>query len=127
MERDSILIVDDGPNILRSLTFVLNKGGFHVSVAEDGERAMTMIRDSKPNVLILDVMMPYKNGYDVCNEVKSDPLLSDIHVVMPTAKGQDGHREIGLSHGADEYISKPFSPIQILTRMNELLESLIGD
>jgi len=121
LQRNSILIVDDEPNILRSLTFVLNKGGFKVSVAEDGKQAMSMIRDSKPNVLILDVMMPNMNGYDVCNEVKSDPVLNDIHVVMLTAKGQDGDRELGLSHGADEYISKPFSPIQILTRMNELL------
>jgi len=105
------------------LTFVLNKGGFQVSVAADGEQAMTMIRDSKPSVLILDVMMPNKNGYDVCNEVKSDPVLSDIHVVMLTAKGQNVDRELGLSHGADEYISKPFSPIQILTRMKEILGS----
>ncbi len=82
-----------------------------------------MIRDSKPSVLILDVMMPNKNGYDVCNEVKSDPVLSDIHVVMLTAKGQNVDRELGLSHGADEYISKPFSPIQILTRMKEILGS----
>lgn len=121
MLANHILVVDDEPNILRSLTFILEKGGYEVSIAEDGEQAMMKIRDLKPSVLILDVMMPNKSGYDVCHEVKSDPVLRDIHVVMLTAKGQEADREMALAHGADEYISKPFSPIQILTRMNELL------
>ena len=116
-----ILFVDDEPNIVRSLTFVLNKGGYDVSFAGDGVQAMSMIRDSKPNILILDVMMPNMSGYDVCSAIKSDPELSDIHVVMLTAKGQSGDREAALSQGADEYISKPFSPIEILARVKELL------
>lgn len=121
MQGNKILVVDDEPNIVRSLTFVLNKGGYDVSFARDGEQAMTMIRDSKPNILILDVMMPNKSGYEVCNEIKSDPDLRDIHVVMLTAKGQDDDRETALSQGADEYISKPFSPIKILARVKEIL------
>ncbi len=80
-----------------------------------------MIRNSKPDILILDVMMPLKSGYDVCQEVKSDPNLQDIQVLMLTAKGQKGDREAALSQGADEYISKPFSPIQVLGRVRELL------
>ena len=120
MQGNKILVVDDEPNIVRSLTFVLNKGGYDVSFARDGEQAMTMIRDSKPNILILDVMMPNKSGYEVCNEIKSDPDLRDIHVVMLTAKGQDDDRETALSQGADEYISKPFSPIKILARVKEI-------
>ena len=121
MQGKKILVVDDEPNIVRSLTFVLNKEGYDVSTAGDGEQAMTMIRASKPHLLILDVMMPKKGGYDVCSEVKSDPQLQDIHVMMLTAKGHEGDREIGLSQGADEYFSKPFSPIRILTRVKELL------
>lgn len=121
MLGNKILVVDDEPNIVRSLTFVLNKGGYDVSIAGDGVEAMSMIRDSKPNILILDVMMPNKSGYDVCSEIKSDPELRDIHVVMLTAKGQEGDREAALSQGADEYISKPFSPIEILARVKELL------
>ena len=121
MQGNKILVVDDEPNIVRSLTFVLNKGGYDVSFAMDGEQAMTMIRDSKPNILILDVMMPNKSGYEVCNEIKSDPDLRDIHIVMLTAKGQDDDRETALSQGADEYISKPFSPIKILARVKEIL------
>lgn len=116
-----ILVVDDEPNIVRSLTFVLDKGGYDVSIAGDGVEAMSMIRESKPNILILDVMMPNKSGYDVCSEIKSDPELRDIHVVMLAAKGQVGDREAALSQGADEYISKPFSPIEILARVKELL------
>jgi len=116
-----ILVVDDEPNIVRSLTFVLDKGGYDVSIAGDGVEAMSMIRESKPNILILDVMMPNKSGYDVCSEIKSDPELRDIHVVMLTAKGQVGDREAALSQGADEYISEPFSPIEILARVKELL------
>ena len=121
MQGNKILVVDDEPNIVRSLAFVFNKEGFDVSIAEDGEQAMTMIRTSKPNILILDVMMPNKSGYDVCQEVKSDPNLQDIHVLMLTAKGQESDREAALSQGADEYISKPFSPIHILGRVKELL------
>ena len=116
-----ILVVDDEPNIVRSLTFVLDKGGYDVSIAGDGVEAMSMIRESKPNILILDVMMPNKSGYDVCSEIKSDPELRDINVVMLTAKGQVGDREAALCQGADEYISEPFSPIEILARVKELL------
>ena len=121
MRGNKILVVDDEPNIVRSLAFVFNKEGYQVSIAENGEEAMEMIRGSKPDILILDVMMPHKNGDDVCQEIKSDPGLKDIHVLMLTAKGQKGDREAALARGADEYISKPFSPIQVLDRVKELL------
>ena len=121
MLRNKILVVDDEPNIVRSLAFVLEKEGYDVSIAEDGEQAMTIIRDSKPNLLFLDVMMPKKNGYDVCREVKSDAELRDIHVTMLTAKDQKGALEKGQSWDADEYIAKPFSPMKIVARVRELL------
>ena len=121
MAGKKILVVDDEPNIVRSLTYVLNKEGYDVSTAEDGVQAMTMIRGSKPNLMILDVMMPNKSGYEVCQEVKSDAELRDIHVVMLTAKGRDSDREIGLAQGADEYITKPFSPMQVVSRVKEIL------
>lgn len=116
-----ILVVDDEPNIVRSLAYILKKEGYDVSTAKDGEQAMDMVRDSKPHLMILDVMMTRKSGYDVCEEVKSDPDLRDIHVMMLTAKGQVGDREIGLSKGADEYLTKPFSPRLILNKVEELL------
>lgn len=116
-----ILVVDDEPNIVRSLAYILKKEGYDVSTAKDGEQAMDMVRDSKPHLMILDVMMTRKSGYDVCEEVKSDPDLRDIHVMMLTANGQVGDREIGLSKGADEYLTKPFSPRLILNKVKELL------
>jgi two-component system alkaline phosphatase synthesis response regulator PhoP len=118
---NKILIVDDEPSIVRSLTFVLEKEGFDVSQAPDGQRAMQLIRESKPNLLFLDVMMPKKNGYDVCQEIKSDPRLMDIHVVMLTAKGPADDLEKGLLPSADEFITKPFSLMEIVARVKELL------
>ena len=114
---NKILVVDDEPNIVRSLTFILNEGGYDVSIAGDSVQAMSVIRDSKPNILILDVMVSNMSGYGVCSEIKSGPESRDIHVVMLTTKGQYGDREATLSRGADEYISKPFSPIEILARL----------
>lgn len=121
MQGKKILVVDDEPNIVRSLAYILKKEGYDVSTAGDGEQAMDMVRDSKPHLMILDVMMPRKNGYDVCRAVKSDPELMDIHVIMLTAKGQEGDREVGLSTGADEYISKPFSPKHVVSKVKEII------
>ena len=116
-----ILVVDDEPFILRSLTFVLRKQGLDVIEARDGVEAMAKIRDHRPELVFLDVMMPRKNGYEVCSEVKGDPDLMDTHIVMLTAKGQESDREKGLSIGADEYMTKPFSPSKITERVREIL------
>ena len=89
MSEQKILVVDDEPYILRSLTFVLTREGYDVASATNGEEAMSIVRESKPKVMFLDVMMPKMNGYEVCQEVKGDPSLSDIHIIMLTAKGQE--------------------------------------
>ena len=122
MNGKRILVVDDEPHVIRSLTFVLAKEGYDVSSATNGEEAMARVRESKPALMFLDVMMPKKNGYEVCQEVKGDPGLSDIYVIMLTAKGQEADREKGLSLGADEFITKPFSPTKIVERVREILE-----
>lgn len=116
-----ILVVDDEPNVIKSLTFVLSKEGYDVSSAVNGEEAIAKIRQSKPNLMFLDVMMPKKNGYEVCQDVKSDSSLSDIHIIMLTAKGQEADREKGLNAGADEFMTKPFSPIMVIDKVKELL------
>lgn len=121
MSKKKILVVDDEPYTIRALTFVLKKEGYDVSSATDGEEAMTKVRESKPSLMFLDVMMPKKNGYEVCQEVKGDPGLSDIYIIMLTAKGQEADREKGLSLGADEFITKPFSPMKVVARVRELL------
>jgi DNA-binding response OmpR family regulator len=116
-----ILVVDDEPHVIKSLTFVLTKEGYDVSSAENGEDAMAKIRQSKPSLVFLDVMMPRKNGYEVCQEVKKDSGLRDIRVIMLTAKGQEADREKGLNVGADEFMTKPFSPMGIVEKVKELL------
>ena len=116
-----ILVVDDEPNVIKSLTFVLSKEGYDVSSAVDGEEAIAKIRQSKPNLVFLDVMMPKKNGYEVCQDVKSDSRLSDIHIIMLTAKGQEADKEKGWNAGADEFMTKPFSPIMVIDKVKELL------
>ncbi len=115
-----VLIVDDDPNLLKSLTFVLNKEGYVTDSAADGEEALIKINDHKPDIVFLDIMMPIKNGYEVCQELKGNPKTSDIHIVMLTAKGQETDKAKAMDNNADEFITKPFSPIMIVGRLKEL-------
>jgi DNA-binding response OmpR family regulator len=116
-----ILVVDDEPNVVRSLTFVLEKEGYDVSSAANGEEAMAKIQEIKPKLVFLDVMMPKKNGYEVCKEVKDNSSLSDTHIIMLTAKGQEADREKGFDAGADEFMTKPFSLMAVVDRVKKLL------
>lgn len=122
-ERDPniILIVDDEPYILRSLSFVLERAGYRVVTASDGEAGLTKIRELHPSLVFLDIMLPHKNGYEVCAEVKGDPQLADIHVVMLSAKGQQIDRERGMLGGANDYMTKPFSPREIVQYVRNIV------
>lgn len=115
-----ILVVDDEPFILKSLTFVLKKEGFHVESATNGLEALETIRKEKPDLVFLDIMMPKMNGLEVCQWIREDPQLRDIHVIILTAKGQEADREKGLQIGADEYMTKPFSPSMVVKRIREI-------
>ena len=121
MPDKKILVVDDEPNVVRTLTFVLKKEGYDVSSAVNGEEAIAKVRESKPSLMFLDIMMPKKDGYQVCQELKSDLNLRDIHIVMLSAKGQEADKEMALNAGANEFMSKPFSPIGVIGRVKELL------
>jgi DNA-binding response OmpR family regulator len=121
MPDGKILVVDDEPHVLRTLTFVLTKEGYDVSSAVDGEEAIAKVRESKPNLMFLDVMMPKKNGYEVCQELKGDSTYRDIHIVMLSAKGQEADKEKALNLGADEFMTKPFSPVGVVERVKQLL------
>lgn len=123
MADRKILVVDDEPFILRSLSFVLRKEKFDVIEARNGEEALAQIRAHHPSLVFCDVMMPKKNGYDVVREVRSDEGLKGIYFVLLTAKGQESDREMGKSLGADEYMTKPFSPSKIIEKANEVLKS----
>ena len=116
----TILVVDDEPHVIRSLTFVLTKEGYDVASAENGQDGLAKIHQLKPSLVFLDVMMPKKNGYEVCQEVKKDPGLRHIRIIMLTAKGQEADREQALSAGADEFLSKPFSPVGVVEKVREL-------
>lgn len=116
-----VLVVDDDPNLIRSLTFVLNKEGYAVDSASDGEEALAKVRQSKPDIMLLDVMMPKKNGYEVCQEVKNTPELNDIYVIMLTAKGQEADKEKAKGVNVDEFVTKPFSPIAVVEKMKAIL------
>ncbi len=118
---ECIVVADDEPFILRSLAYVLRHEGFEVFEARDGEEALEVIRARRPRVVFLDVMMPRRDGYSVCAELKADPALRDAFVIMLTAKGQETDRERGLAAGADEYQTKPFSPSRIALRVREIL------
>jgi DNA-binding response OmpR family regulator len=120
-----ILVVDDEPFILRSLLFILKKEGYQVASATDGEEALAQIAREKPDLVFLDVMMPKKDGYEVCRILKADPALSDIYVLLLTAKGQTKDREKGIDVGADEYITKPFSPSMVVEKVRAILASRI--
>lgn len=121
MSTKRVLVVDDEPFILRSLTFVLRKEGFEVLEARNGEEAMESIRRDRPNLVILDVMMPKKNGYEVLADVRTDEQLKDTYIIMLTARGQEVDRRKGISLGVNEYMTKPFSPLKIVERARDVL------
>jgi CheY-like chemotaxis protein len=123
MTSRKILVVDDEPFILRSLSFVLQKGKMDVLEARDGEEALRLIREHKPCLVFLDVMMPKMNGYDVVRAVRADPELRDVHIVLLTARGQETDRATGIDAGANDYLTKPFSPSKILEKAKSVVGS----
>ena len=116
-----VLIADDEPNILISLEFLMQREGHAVSVARDGDEALAAIRRERPDLVLLDVMMPGKSGFDVCQAVRADPDLAGVKIVMLTAKGRDTDLAKGTALGADAYITKPFSTQELAARVRGLL------
>ncbi|MDA0375603.1 MAG: response regulator [Planctomycetota bacterium] len=121
MTETTILVVDDEPFICRSLSFVLRKDGHRVLEARDGEEALRRIREDRPDLVFLDVMMPKIDGFEVAETVRDDPELSSVRLVLLTARGQDADRARGAAAGVDAYVTKPFSPSGILGLCRDLL------
>ncbi len=119
----SILVVDDEPNIVLSLEFLMTQAGYEVSTAADGEAALQRIEAAPPDLVLLDVNIPKRNGYEVCETIRSNPNWDRVRVVMITAKGRDVEREKGLALGADDYIIKPFSTHEVVDKVAEVLAS----
>jgi DNA-binding response OmpR family regulator len=119
-----LLIVDDEPHIRLLLEQTLEELEDHdveILTATNGLDALETIRSEKPNLVFLDVMMPKMNGYEVCQHIKADPTLSDVYIIMLTAKGQEFDRDRGKDVGADIYMTKPFDPDEILEKSFEIL------
>jgi DNA-binding response OmpR family regulator len=116
-----ILIADDEPNILISLEYLMKREGYAVSVARDGAEALATLRRERPTLVLLDVMMPTKSGFEVCQEVRADDDLKDTLILMLTAKGRDTDVAKGLALGANDYITKPFSTKELVQKVRELL------
>lgn len=115
-----ILIADDSPHISRSLSFILQREGFSVDAANNGEEAIKKIREERPKVVFLDIVMPRMTGLDICKEIKTDPVLKNTYIIILTAKGGELDRQKCMSAGADEYMTKPFSPREVLERILKL-------
>ncbi|MBK1726287.1 response regulator transcription factor [Halorhodospira neutriphila] len=116
-----ILIVDDESNIVLSLEFLMRQAGYRVRTAEDGEQALAALEAGKPDLVLLDVMMPKKDGYEVCQQIRRRPEWAQLPVIMLTAKGRDVEREKGLAMGADDYITKPFSTQEVVETVQSVL------
>jgi DNA-binding response OmpR family regulator len=116
-----ILIADDEPNIVVSLEYLMKRAGYEVLIARDGQEAIDTIRRERPHLVLLDVMMPGKTGFDVCQELRADEALSGTLVLMLTAKGRATDIEKGMGVGADGYMTKPFSTKDLVAKVAEML------
>jgi two-component system, OmpR family, alkaline phosphatase synthesis response regulator PhoP len=117
----AIVIAEDDPNIVLSLEFLLRQAGYDVRAVNDGEAALAAVRQAPPDLVLLDVMMPKLGGFEVCREIRRDPRLSGVKVVMLTAKSRDRERAEGTAAGADAYVIKPFSTRDMVQQIADLL------
>ena len=116
-----VLVVDDEPNIVLSLEFLMKREGYAVATAADGDAALKAVDTRKPDLILLDINMPRRNGFDVCQTLRADPEYKDVKIMMLTAKGRDVDQEKGLALGADDYVTKPFSTQEVVAKVAELL------
>ncbi|MHC5021252.1 MAG: response regulator [Planctomycetota bacterium] len=117
----SIVVIEDEPDILEVLAYNLAREGFEVREAEDGEAGLALVRKHRPALVLLDLMLPGRDGLDVCRELKAAPVTADIPIIMVTAKGEESDVVLGLGLGADDYVTKPFSPKELIARVRAVL------
>ncbi|MFH1316698.1 MAG: response regulator [Candidatus Woesearchaeota archaeon] len=121
MAKKRVLIVEDEHNIAKAEELILGDD-FEVFIANDGESGLKMVKDLKPHLIILDLMLPNRGGYDICFNVRQDPVLRDTKILMVTAKNQDIDKDKGVLVGADDYMTKPFEAAELLKRSVDLLK-----
>ena len=117
-----ILIVDDEPNIIIPLQFLMEQNDFEVMIAENGNEAIELIFKEKPDLVLLDIMLPGMDGYEVCERVRLNPECGNVKIIFITAKGREVDMDKGMVLGADAYITKPFSNSKVVNKVKELLE-----
>lgn len=116
-----VLIADDEPNIVISLEFLMQRNGYEVMTAPDGEQALRLLDTFRPHLVLLDIMLPLRNGFEVCQRIRANPEWKDTRIVMLTAKGREVEVTKGLALGADIYVTKPFSTKELLANIRQLL------
>ena len=116
-----ILIADDEPDIVTSLEFLMRGGDYEVRVAINGEEALRLAESFRPDVVLLDVMMPQRSGFEVCQKIRANPALQEVKIIMLTAKGRNAERDRGLDLGANAYVTKPFSTKELMNTVRGLL------
>ena len=122
MAKKKILAVDDEPNILMSIEFILEAEGYEVHTARDGEEALEAAERVRPDLILLDVNMPRKDGYEVCRILREREEMTGTKVIMLTSKGQTLEKKKGLEVGADEYVTKPFGAEELLEKIRAVME-----
>ena len=125
MSRKKILVADDEPNIVVSLEFLMKREGYDVVIARDGQETLDAIAREKPDLVLLDVMMPRKSGFEVCQAVRADDALQATRILLLTAKGRDTDIAKGMAMGADAYMTKPFSTRELVQKVAELMGSAV--
>lgn len=119
--RPAVLVVEDETALLTLLRYNLEKEGFTVSAAHDGEEALLQLKEAKPDAVLLDWMLPRVSGIEVCRQIRRTPAWRDLPVIMLTARGEEGDRVRGLDSGADDYVVKPFSPNELIARLRAVI------
>lgn len=122
MKNHSVLVVDDEPSIVISLEYLLTQAGYEVHTASDGQQALDAASALRPRLVLLDVMMPVMNGFEVCRRIRDDPALAGTRILMLTAKGRDVEISQGLGLGADAYITKPFATRELMAAVARLMQ-----
>jgi DNA-binding response OmpR family regulator len=121
MPNKTILIVDDSPTDLKMMAGPLQSQGYRIVTAADGEEALEKALSDRPHLIVLDVILPKKNGFQVCRQLKTSPETQEIKILMLTSKNQESDRHWGLKQGADEYMAKPFDEAQLVANVAKLL------
>jgi two-component system alkaline phosphatase synthesis response regulator PhoP len=121
MSLGKILVVDDDKDVVRLMRGYLEQAGYHVLVAYNGETALHMLQRERPDLLLLDLMLPDRDGWDITRAIRNDPLVSGIPIIMLTARVADEEKIVGLEIGADDYVTKPYNPREVVARVQALM------